>query len=645
MLQLQIHMHELNDPQPIENDRVSYTIEKYGRVEVVRAYALSRGLLDADNAVGLRVGAPEGLVRWMSDWRYCEFWCMPGFGEKFADVPPETQLLLYQKRDGSYGVLLPIVGDDYKCVLLGAEGSPDAVEARLFAWKPTHRCCSPAFAWAEGPDPYALVRLCAEAGAAATGRRSLLRDERRYPELFEYLGWCSWDSMEIEVNEQGLLEKCEEFREKKIPVRWAILDDMWADIRAFREVKYSSIPAKRELMHCGSLRDFEACPVRFPEGLESCLRKMRGSYGMKIGIWHPTTGYWFGVDPEGALFPLVKDTLIETPDGRWIPSFEQDKAYRFFSAFHDFLKKAGADFVKIDNQSMYRRFYKGLETVGSAARQEHAAIEASVGAHFDGTMINCMGMALEDWWNRPVSSVTRCSDDFQPENRAWFTKHITQCAYNSFTQGVFMWCDWDMWWTDDGQAVKNSVLRAVSGGPIYVSDKIGRSRPEILKPLCLSDGRILRCDAPASPARESLLTNPVTSPVLFKLQNTAAGSGVLAVFNLFEDGTPVSGTVSPSDVEGLDPDGEYLVWEHFSRSWLVMRWADRLDLTLGGPDDFRLYNFVRIVDGFAPLGLTEKFIAPKTITARIGRHFTVAEAGSIVWYENGQIHTLNGSQI
>jgi len=44
-----------------------------------------------------------------------------------------------------------------------------------------------------------------------------------------------------------------------------------------------------------------------------------------------------------------------------------------------------------------------------------------------------------------------------------------------------------MWWTDDSQAVKNSVLRAISGGPVYVSDKLDRSREDVLKPLALSN--------------------------------------------------------------------------------------------------------------------------------------------------------------
>lgn len=48
-------------------------------------------------------------------------------------------------------------------------------------------------------------------------------------------------------------------------------------------------------------------------------------------------------------------------------------------------------------------------------------------------------------WNRSTSPVSRCSDDFLPEDKAWFTKHILQCSYNCLIQGQFYYCDWNMW--------------------------------------------------------------------------------------------------------------------------------------------------------------------------------------------------------
>lgn len=39
-------------------------------------------------------------------------------------------------------------------------------------------------------------------------------------------------------------------------------------------------------------------------------------YGLKIGMWHPTSGYWAGIDPESELAEKYRDLLIETPNGK-----------------------------------------------------------------------------------------------------------------------------------------------------------------------------------------------------------------------------------------------------------------------------------------------------------------------------------------
>ena len=289
---------------------------------------------------------------------------------------------------------------------------------------------------------------------------------------------------------------------------------------------------------------------------------------------------------------------------------------------------------------MTRRYYKKLAPVGQVARQFHDAMEASVGQHFDNQMINCMGMASEDMWNRSVSPISRCSDDFLPENKAWFTKHILQCAYNCLIQGQFYTCDWDMWWTDDGQAVKNSILRAISGGPIYVSDTLGRSRAEIFRPLVLEDGRILRCDRPAMPARDCLTADPVRSGSVFKLQNLCNGSGILAAFNLDEQEKPVDGFISPRDVEGLTGE-EFAVYEHFSGACRILKPDERIPLTLADSGDFRLYVIVPLRNGCGMIGRTDKFISPATVRYDSSGRGELVEAGPCAYVENGQLKVEN----
>jgi hypothetical protein len=379
-------------------------------------------------------------------------------------------------------------------------------------------------------------------------------------------------------------------------------------------------------MHDSKLYSFQADKSRFPGGLEVCISSIKEKYGLKVGMWHPTTGYWKGIDPEGDAAKEFGDLLEKTEDGRLYPSTEPEKAFLFFNAFHTYLKKCGADFVKIDNQSFFRKFAKGKAPIGEMARNVHKAIEESVSNNFNNRLINCMGMAQENMWNRPSSAISRCSADFLPENREWFTNHILQCSYNSLIQGQFLWCDWDMWWTDDSQAVKNSVLRAISGGPVYISDKMGRSRKEILMPMVLSDGRILRCDYPAVPVRDCLVNNPAESGKPFLLWNRCVCTGIAAAFHLDKMNEKVSGNFYVSDIPGLDGES-FAIYEYFSRAVRFVKKEEAINVSLKNQDDLKLFIIVPLIDGIAHIGLTNKYISPGTIISIKGMEAEVVEGG------------------
>lgn len=613
---------------------VRYFTEEIDGVTVASLNAQAEEPLNPDFGGGFDIELDFEIKGFVADCRYCEYWCKPIFGTSLSEIPDETQGLILEHTDGLFTVILPIVSKEYKCILKGDENS---ITAKMLSWyDKLNSIEAPAVAIMTGEDPYELLRLCAKSAVKKLGTALPLREERRYPEIFEYLGWCSWDSMQIRISEEGLVEKCKEFKDKNIPVRWGILDDMWAEIHEFYDGTYHDFRSMIDLMHVGKLYSFDADPVRFPNGLRGAIEKMK-EYGLKVGVWHPSTGYWYGIDKSGPIAAALGDDLFTTADGRLIPGPEFIPAFKFYNAFHEFLRECGADFLKIDNQSMIRRFYKNVAPVGKIAKDYHKAMEASVGANFDNNLINCMGMGNEDMWNRPVSAVARCSDDFLPENPEWFSKHILQCSYNDLIQGQFMWCDWDMWWTDDGQAVKNSILRAVSGGPIYVSDKIGRSVKEILDPLTLSDGKILRCDRPAYPTKDCLTVDPETSDKPFKLQNIAGNSGVLALFNLNPE-SAVTGTISPSDIPGISGE-EFAVFEHFSREVKIVAKNETINVTLADRNDFKLYNIVPVKDGFAPIGDITKFIAPKTIKSVIGTQVELFENGTYAYIKDGKLYT------
>ena len=87
--------------------------------------------------------------------------------------------------------------------------------------------------------------------------------------------------------------------------------------------------------------------------------------------------------------------------------------------------------------------------------------------------------------------------------------HMVHCAYNSLWMGIFIHPDWDMFQSTHPCAEFHAASRAISGGPIYVSDAVGKHNIPLLKRLVLPDGSILRCDYYALPTRDCLFVDPL----------------------------------------------------------------------------------------------------------------------------------------
>ncbi len=560
-------------------------------------------------------------------------WCVPEFPASLAEVSENTQMLLWKKKSGGYGCILPLLSGDYVTALQSIDGNLCAV-TRSYT-DDLSVCESTAFLYGEGEHAHALVHAMAAEAVRLLNNGVRLREDRRYPEVFEYLGWCSWDSMEIWVNEAEIFQKCQEFKDKNIPVRWGILDDMWADVQWTEKLpKFTPHSISFKVMHSSWMKDYEADPERFPLGLAHTVRGMKDDFGLKVGVWHPTAGYWAGLYKDSPAYEKLKDyTLVSKAQGKILPDLRDGgKTYQYYNTMHEFLRDCGTDFLKIDNQSFVRAQYRNDVPIGTAVKNLHRGIESSVGANFGGDLINCMGMATENMLSRTASAISRCSGDFQPENRAWFSRHLMACAYNGLLQGQFYYNDWDMWWSDDEQAKKNSVLRALSGGPVYVSDRLERSRPEIFKPLCFSDGRLLRPDGVAMPTEDCVVSDATKSEKPLKVFNTAGKAGYIAAFNLHhEEEHSVSGSLSSDDIPGLC-GGKFLLHEYFSGEWKIIERGEEYRFTLKNADDFRLYALIPVENGRAILGDAEKFISTLSVTDTARNFIRTVEGGSIIFY-------------
>lgn len=566
--------------------------------------------------------------------RHSTFWCRPEFFGADCAIPAQTQEALIKLTDGSYIIILPLVGNAFRTTLEGENG---VVSLSLEAYNPETECRDqPSAVICRGNDPFELFDRVARAASAVLGDKLLTVDKKVYPEIFEYLGWCTWDAMHIHVNAEGVREKLKEIKEKNVPIRWAILDDMWADVKGIKDIPLDSeFIAMVRQMHRSKLYSYEADPERFPEGIEGYVKDVHEA-GLKAGIWYPATGYWSGFDPEGDAARIHSLELTQNASGNLIISPEKEKAEKVYNSIAKHMKDAGIDFLKIDNQSCYRNHYFncGLP-VGRAAESIEGAIVGSAKEYFDDALINCMGMANEVMFNRGESCVSRCSDDFSPNNSAWFAKHILQCAYNGLLQGKFFVNDWDMWWTSDPQGKKNSLCRAISGGPIYVSDRIGETDPEVLRPTCFDDGRIIRTEESARPMLSCLTSDPRKSGKPIFITSKKNGCSLVAVFNINENGDPVKGELDPVEL-GFD---SCEIYSYFDKTTAEKNERGAVEISLPTEDDFGLFVIAPIEsDGRALFGVDGKFIMPGTfertesgVSALCGGEFIFAsESGELI---------------
>ncbi len=590
-------------------------------------------------------------VPYMAIRNHSTYWSSPVWGKTLSDLPDRIQELLIETKNG-FRCYLPVCTEDFRVSL---KGTPGGLVVSLSSNKAGVREIKRSLVYIcmEGTKPIPLMKDIAREVARRSKNKLRMRDERQVPETFNYLGWCSWDSFQVRINHQGLLKKAKEFRLKDVPVYFVILDDMWADVPPLNNVlENTTFKEMCKVMHTSSLRSFQGDPIRFPGGMSKAISDLKKSGIREVGIWFPTSGYWRGWDKNGEASQMM-ELFVTTEDGRLLPKPEFSESFRYFQMLFDRIKSWGGDFVKVDNQAFYFQ-YHNVASFGKCAETIQPAIERNAMQIFNGCIINCMGMATECLFNRSDTAVCRCSDDFIPESPEWFAKNIMQCSFNGLLQGQYYVNDWDMWWTDDSQAQKNSLCRAISGGPIYISDKLERTNETILHPLILSDGKILRPDESATPTEDCLMDNPTSKSRPFKIRNNLGKVGVIAAFNISESLEIVSGVVSPKDAENgyLKKEGKNnrpIAWyEFFTGEAGLTTYESNIPIVLKNKQELRLYTFAPFSSNghYAVLGRVDLFMGIRAVS-ETENGFCPIEPGviALVSDTNLSLKTKKGEQI
>ena len=584
------------------------------------------------------LGELSGVSRLTFAHRYEPFWMTAKVGTKAGEVQPETQFLLCEREDQSVVLFAPILDGDFRACLQGA--GDNGLELVVESNDPSV-CTQEAICLfiAAHDNPYLLMEWAAESVMARmqTGR---LRRHKHLPDFADQFGWCTWDAFYQEVSQDKVASGLESFRKGGIQLRLLILDDGWQSVRKrpSGETRLTAFAAN----------------AKFPGGLAPMVRMAKEEYGVDTFlVWHALNGYWGGVDED-----LMAEYDVRPVPRRFAPGILHHRPmmdtqwwgetvglvsgkaiYRFFQDYHRDLRKQGVDGVKVDTQATIEGIAAGEGGRVRLMRCYHEALEGSVNTHFDGNLINCMSCANDMLYAALNSNITRTSTDFWPNKPESHGEHLYVNALVSLWFGEFVHPDWDMFQSGHEMGEFHAMGRAVSGSPVYVSDKPDTHNFDVLRKLVLQDGSVLRSPFPGRPTRDCLFHDPTKEDVLLKIFNRNESQlpcGVVGVFNAHynEPGKPpeagdavnvdkaslsdvtapnavvqkeesMIGSVSPCDVDGMI-DSHYAVYRHSTGECRLMelqeQWQIELPALAGD-----VFTISAIGAGFAPIGLADMY--------------------------------------
>ena len=99
-----------------------------------------------------------------------------------------------------------------------------------------------------------------------------------------------------------------------------------------------------------------------------------------------------------------------------------------------------------------------------------------------------------------------------------------------------------------------SVAKALSGGPVYLSDDPRSFYAPNIRPLAFDSGELLRPLAPAAPLAGSLFADPLKTAVAYQVVAPLQGQiAAIGVFNLTVGEAPVEARISAADYKPPQP--------------------------------------------------------------------------------------------
>ncbi|CAI9758575.1 unnamed protein product [Fraxinus pennsylvanica] len=541
-------------------------------------------------------------IKFMSIFRFKVWWTTHWIGTNGRDLERETQIVILDKSSTgrSYVLLLPLLEGPFRASLQPGKDDYIDICVESGSSKVTEASFQSVLYMHAGDDPFSLVKEAMKVARAHLGTFRLL-EEKTPPGIVDKFGWCTWDAFYLTVQPQGVWEGVKGLVDGGCPPGLVLIDDGWQSI-CHDEDPITSEGMNRtsagEQMPCRLIKFEENYKFRDYEssnkgkGMGAFIRDLKDTFNTVdyVYVWHALCGYWGGVRPccpglpeakvikpkltpglETTMEDLAVDKIVNNGVGLVPPEI----AYSMYEGLHAHLESIGIDGVKVDVIHLLEMLCEDYGGRVDLAKAYYKALSSSVRNHFKGNGVIASMEHCNDFMflGTDAISLGRVGDDFwctdpsgDPNGTFWLQGcHMVHCAYNSLWMGNFIHPDWDMFQSTHPCAEFHAASRAISGGPIYVSDSVGKHNFELLKSLVLPNGSLLRCDYYALPTRDCLFEDPLhDGKPMLKIWNLNKYTGVVGAFNCQGGGWcretrrnqcasqyshVVSSTASPSDIE------------------------------------------------------------------------------------------------
>ena len=554
--------------------------------------------------------SPAAFEAWCACRRTESCWMTPTTGTRIADVPAETQMLLFKQGD-FYTVYIPLVKGRFRVSLFSNETG--RLQVRVESGSPDVTAQDFDVVYVNTADnPYSLFRAAATDLKDELGTFNLPEESQR-PQFMNYYGWCSWNAFYEKVSEDNIHLVLDQFQKQGFVPGFLIVDAGWQSTKG------------------NYLTGYESNAEKFPNGMQAAINGFKERAGVhKVLLWQTYNGYWNGLDPATLPNTYRADMdppqrllsgrkkadaggsgVVDTMSGTFYPEHILDKEFwhpdsyeAFYDEYHHTSAAAGADGVKIDAITWIEACGKGRGGRVAMMQEFLRAAEKSVARYFNGDAIWCSSCSNDFLFNTKGGGVVRTSTDFFPNKPETHGLHIYANAINTLFMGAFVRPDWDMFQSALGApSAFHAAARAISGGPVYSTDAFGQENFDLIRKLVQPDGTVPLCEETAQPTIDCIFQNPQIA--LLKIFNRNRANHILGVFNAAYEGQQDAlrtGTVSVEDVYPLhDSQAEYALYRHGTQSIHTAKATDALDIELG-TFGFELFTIGEIRNGFAPIG-------------------------------------------